>query len=62
MRYQTEMAVQEADIVILMVDAKIGITPDDMDLCRWLRRKKATSSLVQINAKVMPRERHLRGF
>ena len=42
MRDQTEMAVQEADIVILMVDAKMGITPDDMELCRWLRRKKMT--------------------
>ena len=46
MRYQTEVAVQEADIVILMVDAKIGITPDDMDLCRWLRRKKSDIILV----------------
>ena len=46
MRGQTEVAVQEADIVILMVDAKIGITPDDMDLCRWLRRKKSDIILV----------------
>ena len=46
MRDQTEMAVQEADIVILMVDAKMGITPDDMDLCRWLRRKKSDIILV----------------
>ena len=46
MRYQTEVAVEEADIVILMVDAKMGITPDDMDLCRWLRRKKSDIILV----------------
>ena len=46
MRDQTEMAVQEADIVILMVDAKMGITPDDMDLCRWLRQKKSDIILV----------------
>ena len=46
MRDQTEVAVQEADIVILMVDAKMGITPDDMDLCRWLRRKKSDIILV----------------
>ena len=46
MRDQTEMAVQEADIVILMVDAKMGITPDDMELCRWLRRKKNDIILV----------------
>ena len=46
MRDQTEMAVQEADIVILMVDAKTGITPDDMELCRWLRRKKSDIILV----------------
>ena len=46
MRDQTEVAVQEADIVILMVDAKIGITPDDMELCRWLRRKKSDIILV----------------
>ena len=29
-----------------MVDAKTGITPDDMDLCRWLRRKKSDIILV----------------
>ena len=46
MRDQTEVAVQEADIVILMVDAKMGITPDDMELCRWLRRKKSDIILV----------------
>ena len=46
MRGQTEVAVEQADIVILMVDAKIGITPDDMDLCRWLRRKKSDIILV----------------
>ena len=46
MRGQTEAAVEQADIVILMVDAKIGITPDDMDLCRWLRRKKSDIILV----------------
>ena len=46
MRDQTEVAVQEADIVILMVDAKMGITPDDMELCRWLRRKKNDIILV----------------
>jgi GTP-binding protein len=40
------VAVQEADIVILMVDAKMGITPDDMELCRWLRRKKNDIILV----------------
>ena len=55
MRDQTEVAVQEADIVILMVDAKMGITPDDMELCRWLRRKKMTLFWLQTNAKVMPR-------
>ena len=46
LRDQTEVAVQEADIVILMVDAKMGITPDDMELCRWLRRKKNDIILV----------------
>ena len=38
MRDQTEVAVKEAAIVILMVDAKMGIRPDDLDLCHWLRR------------------------
>ena len=46
MRDQTEVAVKEAAIVILMVDARMGITPDDMDLCRWLRRKKSDIILV----------------
>ena len=46
MRDQTEVAVKEAAIVILMVDAKMGITPDDLDLCHWLRRKKNDIILV----------------
>ena len=46
MREQTEIAVRDADIVIFMVDARAGITPGDMDWCRWIRKHKSEVLLV----------------
>jgi len=36
-RMQVEMAVQEADAVVLVLDGKNGLSPFDHDLIRWLR-------------------------
>lgn len=46
MREQTEAAVLDADIVLLLIDAQIGITPLDADLCKWVRRFKNDVILV----------------
>lgn len=37
---QVEEAVREADLVIFMVDAAVGITDDDEAIASWLRRTK----------------------
>ena len=38
-RRQTEMALDGADIALLMVDARAGITPVDAHFARWLRER-----------------------
>src|SRR5690606_20111765 len=38
MRRQTEMAVAEADVILLMIDARAGLTPTDEHFSRLLRR------------------------
>ena len=38
MREQTRQAIDEADAIIFMVDAQLGVTPADEDLARYLRR------------------------
>ncbi len=40
MMAQTERAVDEADIVLLLLDGKEGVTPLDRHFASWLRRKK----------------------
>ncbi len=40
MRLQTEVAVQEADLVLFVIDARAGITPLDAHFARWLRRQR----------------------
>ena len=37
MRRQTEIAIDDADIVILVVDARAGVTPVDKHFANWLR-------------------------
>src|SRR5579885_1378301 len=46
MRAQTERAVAEADAVLLLVDARAGLTPLDESFARWLRRARAPVILV----------------
>ncbi len=36
---QTQVAVQEADVVVLLLDGRAGITPADEDIVRYLRRQ-----------------------
>ncbi|MEO5345147.1 MAG: ribosome biogenesis GTPase Der [Magnetococcus sp. YQC-9] len=38
MRHQVELAIQEADVVLLVLDARVGPLPDDQELARRLRR------------------------
>jgi len=38
MRRQTERAVEEADIVFMLIDARAGVTPLDAHFADWLRR------------------------
>ena len=39
MRAQTEMAIDEADLSLFVVDAKYGLTPVDQTLAEMLRRR-----------------------
>ncbi|GAB0058403.1 GTPase Der [Candidatus Magnetaquicoccaceae bacterium FCR-1] len=38
MRHQVELAIQEADVLLLVLDARVGPLPDDQELARRLRR------------------------
>lgn len=48
MREQTERAVGEADVALLLVDGRVGITPTDEHFANWLRRQK-TPVLIGVN-------------
>ncbi len=54
MRRQTERAVLEADVVLLVIDARAGVTPMDAQFARWLR--KAETQVVLIANKCEGRE------
>src|SRR5690606_39960131 len=44
-RMQAELAIAEADVIIFMVDAKIGITHADEEVAQMLRSEEHTSEL-----------------
>ncbi len=46
MRRQTEQALDEASVVLLVVDARAGITPLDRHFADWLRRSRRPVVLV----------------
>jgi GTP-binding protein len=46
MRQQTELALEQADIILFMVDGKSGITPLDEHFASWLRKKSLPVLLV----------------
>jgi GTP-binding protein len=46
MRAQTEIAIASADLVLFMVDVKVGLTPQDLDFAELCRRRAAKVVLV----------------
>jgi len=46
MRQQTEVAVEEADVALMLIDARAGITPLDRHFADWIRRAGAHAVLV----------------
>ena len=46
MRAQTERSLDEADVALLVIDARDGITPADRHFARWLRRSGRPTVLV----------------
>jgi GTP-binding protein len=43
---QVEAAVEQADVVLFLVDASVGLTDDDSQVANWLRRIKAPILLI----------------
>ena len=56
-REQAEIAVETADLVIFMMDGKTGLTPEDYEVAKYLRRSKKPVILV-VN-KLDNNEQHL---
>jgi GTP-binding protein len=46
MQAQTERALEEADVAILLIDARAGVTPVDRHFTGWLRRSQTPVILV----------------
>ena len=46
MRQQTEVAVEEADVTLMLIDARAGVTPLDRHFADWIRRACARAVLV----------------
>jgi GTP-binding protein len=46
MRAQTERSLDEADVALLVIDAKEGVTPADRHFAQWLRRTEKPVILV----------------
>jgi GTP-binding protein len=46
MRGQTERALDEADVALMVIDARVGITPMDEHFVSWLRSRGTPSILV----------------
>jgi GTP-binding protein len=46
MRQQTERALVRADLALLVIDARIGITPMDRHFADWARRQKLKTALI----------------
>ncbi len=46
MRASSEAAVQQADLIVFVIDARIGITPADEHFANWLRRQNRPVLLV----------------
>jgi len=46
MRRQTERAIEEADVALLLIDARAGVTPLDRHFATWLRKGKTPIILL----------------
>jgi GTP-binding protein len=46
MREQTERALRDADVALLLIDAREGITPQDRHFAQWIRKSAARTILV----------------
>jgi GTP-binding protein len=46
MRASSEAAVQQADLIVFVIDARIGVTPADEHFANWLRRQNRPVLLV----------------
>ncbi|MBI3442041.1 MAG: ribosome biogenesis GTPase Der [Proteobacteria bacterium] len=46
MRRQTEQALKRADMALLVIDARAGITPMDRHFADWLRKQNLPSALI----------------
>lgn len=46
MREQTELALQDAQVALLVIDARAGITPTDRHFAKWIRKHKTPVILV----------------
>ncbi len=46
MRQQTERAMEQADMVLMVIDGRSGITPIDHHFAEWLRKQKIPSVLI----------------
>ena len=58
MREQTEMAVAQADITLLVIDARAGILPDDVHFAREIRNRVPVLFCWRINAKAKQGLKH----
>lgn len=54
---QVEAAVKEADVVLFVVDASVGLTDDDQTIANWIRRSK-TDVVVVANKADNDRREH----
>src|SRR3954469_25122400 len=55
---QTKIAIEQADVIILLLDVRQGLTPIDRDIAQLLRRS-SRSVIVTANKADSPNERHL---
>jgi GTP-binding protein len=46
MRMQTEMAIDDSDLVLLLIDARAGITPVDEHFADWVRQRRKPALLI----------------
>src|SRR3546814_19026883 len=51
MRRQTEKAVEEADLVLMLIDARAGVTPLDAHFADWLRRVSTPDRQTGVSGK-----------